>query len=68
MDRERGRKSLTGGQAVDKFSAHWPRTPNFALGDYHFSGAGDDGVKLYLFSQTADGRSEEIHRYFFRVS
>jgi hypothetical protein len=68
MDCERGRKSLTGGQVVDKFSARWARTPNFAAGDYHFFGAGDDGVKLYLFSQTADGRSEEIDRYFFRVS
>ena len=68
MDRERWRKSLTGGQVVDKFSARWARTPNFATGDYHFSGAGDDGVKLYLFCQTADSRREEIDRYFFRVS
>jgi hypothetical protein len=68
MDRERRRKSLTGGQVVDNFSARWTRTANFAAGAYHFSVTGDDGVKLYVFSQTADVRSEDIDRYFFRVS
>jgi hypothetical protein len=62
MDRERGCESLTGGQVVDNFSARWTRTANFASGAYHFFGAGDDGVKLYVFSQTADGRSEVIDR------
>ena len=67
MDRERGCESLTGGQVVDNSSARWTRTANFAAGVYHFSVTGDDGVKLYVFSQTADGRNEEIDRYFFRV-
>jgi hypothetical protein len=62
MDRKRGCESLTGGQVVDNFSARWTRTANFAAVAYQFSVTGDDGVKLYVFSQAADGGNEEIDR------
>jgi hypothetical protein len=48
LDFDWGASGLGGGVPVDRFSARWGRTWNFAAGHYRFHLAGDDGIRLWV--------------------